>query len=402
MTMKKLLIMTMLMVSAISFGQKFENLALTPPMGWNSWNNFGCNVNEQLLRDVADAMVSSGMKDAGYVYLVVDDCWHGVRDSLGFIHPDPKHFPSGLKALTDYIHSKGLKFGIYSCAGNKTCAGRPAGRGHEYQDAIMYAKWGVDYLKYDWCDTEGLNAVGAYTTMRDALYAAGRPIVFSLCEWGSNKPWLWGAKIGHLWRTTGDVAPCFDCEENHGSYSNWGVMRILDMQKDIRQYAGPDHWNDPDMMEIGNGMSVNEDRAHMSMWCMLAAPLFAGNDLRNMSKETFEILTNKDAIAVDQDPLGIQGFKFSAKDSVETWFKPLKEGDWAVCFLNRSKKPVSVEFDWKTQKVYDDFSKRDLSAGQTEYSIVNLWTKAASGTTNSALKAIVPGHDVIMLRLKKN
>jgi alpha-galactosidase len=399
--MKKILIITMLMVSAISFGQKFENLALTPPMGWNSWNNFGCNVNEQLLRDVADAMVSNGMKDAGYVYIVVDDCWHGVRDSLGFIHADPKHFPSGIKALTDYIHSKGLKFGIYSCAGNKTCAGRPAGRGHEYQDAIIYAKWGVDYLKYDWCDTEGLNAIGAYTTMRDALYAAGRPVVFSLCEWGNNKPWLWGAKVGHLWRTTGDIAPIFDGEDNHGSWSSWGVMRILDMQEGLRQYAGPDHWNDPDMMEVGNGMSVNEDRAHFSMWCMLAAPLMAGNDMRKMSKETLDIFTNKEAIAVNQDPLGIQGFKFSTKDSVETWFKPLKGGEWALCFLNRSKKPASVEFDWKTQKVYDDLSKRELNAGLTEYNIVNLWTKTASGTTKSTLKAIIPGHDVLMLSLIK-
>jgi alpha-galactosidase len=208
--MKKVLIAIMLVVSSIAFGQKFENIALTPPMGWNSWNKFACNVTEQMLRDMADAMVANGMKDAGYTYIVVDDCWHGQRDSLGFIHPDSVHFPSGMKALTDYIHAKGLKFGIYSCAGNKTCAGRPASRGYEYQDALQYAKWGVDYLKYDWCNTEGLNAVGAYTTMRDALYAAGRPIVFSLCEWGDNKPWIWGAKVGHLWRTTGDIAAKFE------------------------------------------------------------------------------------------------------------------------------------------------------------------------------------------------
>src|SRR5512133_1497379 len=262
--MKKVLSIVLLMISAMSFAQKFENLAPVPPMGWNSWNKFGCNVNEKMLREVADAMVSTGMKDAGYNYLVVDDCWHGQRDSLGFIQADPEHFPSGIKALTDYIHSKGLKFGIYSCAGNKTCAGRPASRGHEYQDALQYARWGVDYLKYDWCDTEGLNAPSAYTTMRDALFAAGRPIVFSLCEWGNNKPWEWGAKVGHLWRTTGDIAPCFDCEDNHGTWSSWGVMKILDMQKDLRQFAGPGHWNDPDMMEVGNGMKVNEDRAHFS------------------------------------------------------------------------------------------------------------------------------------------
>jgi alpha-galactosidase len=400
--MKKILIIALMMIAVRGFGQKFENLAPTPPMGWNSWNKFACNVNEEMLRKTADAMVSSGMKEAGYTYIVVDDCWHGKRDSLGFIHPDPVHFPSGIKALTDYIHAKGLKFGIYSCAGNKTCAGHPAGRGHEYQDALMYAKWGVDYLKYDWCDTEGLNAEGAYTTMRDALYAAGRPIVFSLCEWGSNKPWLWAGKVGHLWRTTGDIAAVFDGEVNHGSWSSLGVLSIIDKQDGLRQYAGPDHWNDPDMMEIGNGMTVNEDRAHMSMWCMLAAPLMAGNDISNMSRETLDILTNKDVIAVDQDPLGIQGFKLAMKDSVDIWFKPLSDDNWAVCFLNRTRKAVNVEFNWNAELVYDDLSKRNLNAAQTTYNIVNIWTKAASGTTKSTLKALVPGHDVLMLRLEKS
>ncbi|MFO7369693.1 MAG: glycoside hydrolase family 27 protein [Bacteroidales bacterium] len=399
--MKNLLIVSLLTLAAVASGQKFENLAPTPPMGWNSWNKIACDVNEKVIREAADAMVASGMKDAGYTYIVIDDCWHGERDSLGFIQSDSVHFPSGIKALADYVHSKGLKFGIYSCAGNKTCAGRPGSRGYEYQDALQYAKWGVDYLKYDWCFTDGLSAEGAYTTMRDALYAAGRPIMFSLCEWGNNKPWLWGAKVGHLWRTTGDIAAQFEGSVDHGTWSSWGVLKILDMQEGLRQYAGPDHWNDPDMMEIGNGMTVNQDRAHMSMWCMLAAPLMAGNDLSNMTKETIEILTNKDVIAVDQDPLGIQGFKFAMKDSVETWFKPLANGDWAVCFLNRAKKPVGIEFDWKTQLVFDDLSKRELNAAQTEYDLVNLWTKAGSGNTKTALKAVVPGHDVLMLRLKK-
>jgi alpha-galactosidase len=399
--MKKILLFTLALAALNCFGQKFENLALTPPMGWNSWNKFACNVNEKMLREAADAMVSSGMKDAGYIYIVVDDCWHGQRDSLGFIHPDPVNFPSGIKALTDYIHSKGLKFGIYSCAGNKTCAGRPAGRGHEYQDALQYAKWGVDYLKYDWCDTEGLNAVGAYTTMRDALHNAGRPIVFSLCEWGNNKPWLWGASVGHLWRTTGDITAKFDEDVSYGNWSARGAMHILDMQEGLRQYAGPDHWNDPDMLEVGNGMTVSEDRAHFSMWCMIAAPLMAGNDLSNMSKETHDIMTNKDVIAVDQDPLGIEGFKFAARDSVETWFKPLKNGDWAVCFLNRSKTTAPVEFNWTGTKVYDELSQRDLNAGATEYNITNLWTKANMGTTKKALKAEVPSHDVLMIRLSK-
>jgi alpha-galactosidase len=395
-----LLVSALLLIVHTGYGQKFENLAPAPPMGWNSWNKIACDVNEKVIREAADAMVASGMKDAGYTYIVIDDCWHGERDSLGFIQSDPVHFPSGIKALADYVHSKGLKFGIYSCAGNQTCAGRPGSRGHEYQDALQYAKWGVDYLKYDWCFTDSLNAVEAYTTMRDALYAAGRPVVFSLCEWGNHKPWLWGAKVGHLWRTTGDIAAKFEGSVDHGTWSSWGVLKILDMQEGLRQYAGPDHWNDPDMMEIGNGMTVNQDRAHMSMWCMLAAPLMAGNDLSNMTKETVEILTNKDVIAVDQDPLGIQGFKLAARDSVETWFKPLANGDWAVCFLNRTQKPVSIEFDWKAQLVYDDLSKRELNTVQTEYDLVDLWTKAAAGNTKTALKAVVPGHDVLMLRLK--
>jgi alpha-galactosidase len=399
--MRKAFVIFLILVSCNAFSQKFENLAPTPPMGWNSWNRFACNVNEQMLRDAADALISSGMKDAGYNYIVVDDCWHGQRDSLGFIHADPVHFPSGIKALTDYIHSKGLKFGIYSCAGNKTCAGRPASRGHEYQDAITYARWGVDYLKYDWCDTEGLNAIGAYTTMRDALYAAGRPIVFSLCEWGSNKPWLWAPKVGQLWRTTGDIAPVFSGDKKFGDWTALGILHIIDLQKEIRQYAGPEHWNDPDMLEVGNGMSVSEDRAHFTMWCMLAAPLMTGNDLTKMNIETSKILTDKDVIAIDQDPLGIEGFMFSSKDSVETWFKPLKDGDWAVCFLNRGLKPAKVEFDWAGQKVNDDLSKRDLNGAQLEYNMVNLWTKANAGSTQTVLKSEVQGHDVLIFRLKK-
>lgn len=394
------IIISFLIIPTI-YAQKFEGLAKTPPMGWNSWNKFGCNVSEKLIMETADAMVLSGMKDAGYQYVVIDDCWQIARDSLGFIVADPQRFPSGIKALADYIHSKGLKFGIYSCAGDKTCAGRPGSRGHEYQDALMYAKWGVDYLKYDWCDTDGLNAEAAYITMRDALYSAGRPILFSMCEWGGNKPWEWGAEVGHMWRTTGDIYDCFDCEYSHGTWSSWGVMKILDMQDGLREYAGPGHWNDPDMLEVGNGgLTVNEGRAHFSMWCMLAAPLIAGNDLTSMSEETLEILTNTDAIAINQDALGIQGFKFAAKDSVETWFKPLENGDWAVCFLNRSSTPAKVGFDWKT-KVYDDFSKRDLGATKSVYQVFDVWKKKSLGDTNTSLNKEVPGHDVLMLRLSE-
>ena len=379
--------------------RKFDNLALTPPMGWNSWNKFGCNVDEKLIREVADALVSTGMKAAGYTYINIDDCWHGDRDSLGFIHPNSKRFPSGMKALADYIHSKGLKLGIYSDAGSQTCGGKPGSRGYEFQDAQTYAKWGVDYLKYDWCNTEGLKAEGAYKTITAAIRKAGRPMVLSICEWGSDKPWVWGPNVGHLWRTTGDVYNCFDCIKDHGSYKSWGVMQILDKQDGLRKFAGPGHWNDPDMLEVGNGMSIGEDRAHFTMWAMIAAPLIAGNDLRKMSAETKAILMDKDVIALNQDSVGVQAFKYAVKDSVETWIKPLQRGDWAVCFLNRSKTAKPIDFNWANESVTDDLSGKTLDAKTKSYTIRNIWDKKAAGATNQPLKAVVPGHDVLMVRL---
>ena len=397
--MRKLTILLILILTTPILAQKFTGLALTPPMGWNSWNKFGCNVDEKLIRETADAMVSSGMHAAGYRYIVIDDCWHGRRDSLGFIQPDPERFPSGIKALADYIHAKGLKFGIYSDAGWKTCAGRPGSRGHEYQDAMKYAEWGVDYLKYDWCNTEGLKTEGAYLTMRDALFAARRPIVLSICEWGNDKPWEWGKNIGHLWRTTGDITACFDCVVDHGTWKSWGVMQILDMQEGLRIHAGPDHWNDPDMMEVGNGMSVNEDRAHFSIWCMLAAPLMAGNDLQNMSQETLQILTNKQAISVNQDSLGIQGFKYLQHDSLEIWFKPLTQGQWAVCFLNRSTVKKSIEFPWNEHAISDSFTQRKINFKQHTYGIHDLWSKKDIGTTKKKFTGQLAGHDVVLLKL---
>jgi alpha-galactosidase len=383
--------------------RKFEGLALTPPMGWNSWNKFACNVDENMVRQQADAMVSSGMKAAGYTFINIDDCWHGDRDSLGFIHPDPKRFPSGMKALADYVHSKGLKLGIYSDAGSQTCGGRPGSRGYEFQDAQTYAKWGIDYLKYDWCNTEGLKAEGAYKTITAALRKAGRPIILSICEWGNDKPWTWGQNVGHLWRTTGDIYNCFDCINDHGSWKSWGVMQILDKQEGLRRYAGPGHWNDPDMLEVGNGkLTPGEDRAHFSMWAMLAAPLIAGNDLRGMTKETIEVLTNREVIAINQDSLGVQGFKHSITDSVETWYKPLKGGDWAVAFLNRNRtKPVEVNMNWQEQVINDTLSKAVLDSKQTTYKLRNLWTKKDAGDTRKPLKATVPPHDILMLRLRK-
>ncbi len=379
--------------------QKQEGLALTPPMGWNSWNKFACDVNEALIRQTADAMVSTGMRDAGYRYIVIDDCWQVNRDSLGFIVADPARFPSGMKTLADYIHSKGLKFGIYSCAGSKTCGGRPGSRGHEYQDALTYAKWGVDYLKYDWCNTEGLNAVGAYTTMRDALFATGRPIVFSLCEWGDNKPWDWAGKVGQLWRTTGDITAVFDGSVNHGTWSSWGVMKIVEMRPGVRKFAGPGHWNDPDMLEVGNGMSVNEDRSHFSLWCLMAAPLIAGNDLRNMTPEVHDILCNQEVIAIDQDSLGIQGYRQSITDSVEVWMKPLSRGDWAVGFLNRSVAPRKINVVWSTTVSTDTLTNRTFDPVKTTFAVRDLWAKMNHGTTATAVEVRLEPHAMLLYRL---
>lgn len=398
--MKKTIFVFFWFIFLLKFGysQKFENLALTPPMGWNSWNKFGCDVSEDLIKQIADAMVSNGMKDAGYVFVVIDDCWQIGRDSLGNIIADPEHFPSGMKALADYIHSKGLKFGVYSDAGTHTCQGRPGSRGYEYQDARTYASWGVDYLKYDWCNTGSQNPEASYKTMRDALYNAERPVVFSICEWGRNKPWLWAKDIGHLWRTTGDIQEYFDCELNWGGL---GVLTILDKQVNLRKYAGPGHWNDPDMLEVGNeGLTDNENRSHFSLWCMLSAPLMAGNDLRNMPQTIHEILTNKEVIAIDQDSLGIQALKWLDYGNLEIWFKPLQKGDLAFCFLNRSEEPILIDFDLK-KTIYDnDFGWKKYQIDKN-FKIRDLWKHKNIGDTQNNLKDTIPGHDVLLIRLSK-
>ena len=385
------------------FSQKFENLAPTPPMGWNSWNTFQTNISDELVRGIADVMVSSGMKDAGYTYLVLDDGWMAMeRDpKTGDLIPDPKKFPNGMKVLIDYVHSKGLKFGLYNCAGTKTCAGYPGTRGYEYQDARFYASLGIDYLKFDWCNTEGINAKEAYTTMSKALKAAGRPIVFSLCEWGSNKPWNWAEPVGQLWRTTGDISNLFDGILDHKTWSQLGIMKIVDLQDTLRKFAGPNHWNDPDMLEVGNGLTAAENRTHFSLWCMLAAPLIAGNDLRKMDEQTRITLTNKEAISINQDPLGIEGFRYSDKDSMQTWFKPLNNGDWAVCFVNRSAVPKTMDFNWSMENVQDTLFNKQLNAQSTLYKLRDLWGKKDLGTTKKELKAIIPPHDVLLLKLTK-
>ena len=399
----KILFIAFLFCYVLASAQKYEGLALTPPMGWNSWNTFQTNISESLVKGIADVMVSSGMKDAGYTYLVLDDGWMAMeRDTItGNLVPDPIKFPNGMKSLIDYVHAKGLKFGLYNCAGTKTCAGYPGTRGYEYQDARFYASLGIDYLKFDWCNTEGINAKEAYATMSEALKAAGRPIVFSLCEWGSNKPWEWAENLGELWRTTGDISAVFDGFIDHGTWKQSGVMPIVDLQNGLRKYAGPGHWNDPDMMEVGNGMTVNEDKAHFSLWAILAAPLIAGNDLRTMSKETNAILTNKEVIAIDQDQAGMEGFKYKDEDSLEIWVRPLYNDDWAVCFLNRSHKPMHVNFNWKDELISDTLFNKTLNAKDLTYKIRNLWTKSNEGDTQKPLSAMLPSHNVIMLRLSK-
>ena len=380
-----LLLFLSLLVS-VSPGRALENgLALTPPMGWNSWNRFACNVNEDLVKSAADALVSSSMKDAGYQYVVIDDCWQLNRDAAGNIIADAKTFPSGIKALADYVHSKGLKFGIYSDAGTKTCAGRPGSRGHEYQDALQYAAWGVDYLKYDWCNTGTENAQAAYSTMRDALEAAGRPIVFSLCEWGSNKPWLWARDVGNLWRTTGDISDCWNCKKDQLSWT-----QILDLQVGLETYASPGHWNDPDMLEVGNGgMTTAEYRSHFSLWCMLAAPLMAGNDLKNMSAEIKEILTNKEVIAIDQDPLGMEGRRVRKNGDSEVWGKQMKDGSRAVALLNRGASDADISLSWE-----DLGYPAHLAAA-----LRDLWAKKDLGKFTGTFSAKVPSHGVVMLRV---
>lgn len=397
--------------------QKWEGLAQTPQMGWNSWNKFASNINEQLVRETADVLVEKGLADAGYIYLNIDDTWHGERDERGFITANGDKFPSGMKALADYIHSKGLKFGIYSDAGEQTCACFPGSLGHEYQDAYMYAHWGVDYLKYDWCYTTNINPKGAYKLMSDALRAAGRPILLSMCEWGNSKPWTWASEIGHSWRSTGDICASFEDHQHYDENGNpsWlqlGVLHILDQNAELREYAGPGHWNDPDMLEVGNGMTVAEDRAHFSLWCMMAAPLILGNDLTNMTQDTYDIITNRAVIAIDQDPLGIQGLRFRREGDIEYWFKPLVDGSWAFCVFNRGTEDTAVTVDWEDFCFTDSLSGRSTDFDKVKYTATDLWNaarkpfatrgkvKGLRGNDHSvALSATVPGHDVLVFRL---
>ncbi len=376
-------------------------LAATPPMGWNSWNMFGATVDAEIIKQTADAFVSTGLKDAGYRYIVIDDHWHGGRGADGRLFPDPQKFPDGMKTIGDYVHSLDLKFGIYSDCGPLTCGGRPASQDHEEIDAQTFADWGVDFLKYDWCHAEDTraNAEYRYGRMSQALQATGREIVFSICEWGHHNPWLWGAKVGgHLWRTTGDIGDSW-----YNVIAKWGgVLYGIDtigfeQQRGLEAYAGPGHWNDTDMLVVGlhgksreitgAGCTETEYRTHFSLWCMLAAPLMIGCDVRNMDASTLEILTNREAIALDQDALGRQGFRASRNGFGEIWKKPLSGGQVGVGIFNRGDERRTISAHWSDLELAGPYLVRDL------------WAHSDKGFFDASLSTEVEPHGSVLLKL---
>lgn len=360
----------------------YNGLAKTPPMGWNSWNKFANKVTDQLIRETADAMVSNGMKDAGYIYVNIDDTWEAGRDPQGNIQTNSK-FPD-MKALADYVHSKGLKLGIYSSPGPKTCGGYEGSFQHEEQDAKTYASWDIDFLKYDWCsatqvyDYHSMPAV--YAKMGEALQGNSRQIVYSLCQYGVFHGPQWGASVGgNSWRTTGDIS------------DNWKSMSHIgfDLQEGLAQYANPGHWNDPDMLEVGNGgMTETEYRTHMSLWGLLAAPLLAGNDLRSVSPAILQILTNKDVIAIDQDPLGKEATRISKNGDLEVWARPLADGAEAVGLFNRGATSAKITATISDLKLNGSFTVRDL------------WAHADRGKLDQEFSANVPSHGVVLIKLQ--
>lgn len=365
-------------------------IAPTPPMGWNSWNTFGPDIHEDLVKETADAFVSQGFKDAGYEYVVIDDFWEAdERTSDGRLVEDRSKFPSGIKALADYVHSKGLKFGIYSCAGSFTCGGKPASYGYEENDAQTFADWGVDFLKYDFCfHPAGARGPESYRRMGQALRATGRPILFSLCEWGSNKPWEWGHLVGgHMWRTTGDIEDKWE-----------SMIDLANRQKGLEAYAGPNHWNDPDMMIVGmygkgnvahGGCSTAEYRYHFGLWCMLCSPLMIGCDVRNMREEARQILLKPGFIALNQDPLGVQASYLGTERGVEVWQKPMVDGSIAVGLFNQSKDCQQATFAWDVLGLHDRRRCR----------VLDCWSGDELGVQERMMSVRVPTHDCRILRL---
>ncbi len=359
---------------------QYNGLAKTPPMGWNSWNKFAGRVDDAAVRGMADAMAGNGMKEAGYLYINIDDTWEGERDAKGNIQSNKK-FPD-MKALSDYVHSKGLKIGIYSSPGPNTCAGYEGSYAHEEQDARTYAAWGIDYLKYDWCAARNIytdeEMQAVYQKMGDALRAAGRPIVYSLCQYGRADVWKWGPDVGgNLWRTTGDIRDAWD-----------SMSKIGFNQNDLAPWAAPGHWNDPDMLEIGNGgMNDAEYQTHMSLWSILAAPLLAGNDLRSVPPSILAILTNKEVIAIDQDQDGKQGQRAWKSGDQEVWVRALAGGDRAVAVFNRAAEPASVKVKWADLDMKTPASARDL------------WVHKDLSFTGPEYAASVPAHGVLLWRV---
>jgi alpha-galactosidase len=358
-----------------------DSKAATPPMGWNSWNHFACKVTAADVRSAADAIASNGMKDAGYIYVNIDDCWEGVRDEKGRIQPNQKF--GDMKALADYVHAKGLNIGIYSSPGPKTCAGYEGSYGHEELDAQQYADWGFDYLKYDWCSAEKVyqrsQMAEVYKKMHDALVRTGRPMVFSLCQYGYGRVWRWGASVGgNLWRTTEDITDHYD------------RMSVIGFDQDgLEQFAGPGHWNDPDMLEVGNGgMNHIEYVAHMSLWALLAAPLLAGNDLSSMTPETLGILTNREVIAIDQDAKGVQGRRIAQEGPLEVWAKSLADGRVAVGLFNRGESANPITLSFKDIGVQGLAKARDL------------WQGKDVGSFSESYTEEVPRHGAVLVRVQ--
>jgi alpha-galactosidase len=361
-----------------------------PQMGFNNWNSTHCRpeFDEAMIRGIADKFISLGLKDAGYDHVNIDDCWaNWQRDKDGHLTANPKRFPSGIKALAAYIHQKGLKFGLYSSAGVSTCEplkedrGFPGGLGHEQADAATFASWDVDYLKYDNCNNQKVDAQKRYTAMAEALRASGRPIFFSMCEWGENKPWLWASKPpvnAGSWRTTGDIS------DNYAS-----MLKIFKENVVLDKYASLGHWNDPDMLEVGNGgMTDVEYRSHFSLWSIMAAPLLIGTDLRKIQPDALQILLNKDVIAVDQDPLGVQGHQVRDTGGIHVIVKPLKDGSKAVAVFNETN---------AAQAVTVAASELGLKAGQS-YKVRDLWAHADTKGDGSIKTELAP-HATVMYRI---